>query len=342
MIVLPPNAAGIRTAAEHLLAGGVVGMPTETVYGLAADVWNEAAIARVFAAKDRPLFDPLIAHVDGPARAWTLWDPARVGAGARAVVERLVDALWPGPLTLVLPRRPAVPDLATSGLGTVAVRAPDHPVAIALIREVGRPLVAPSANRFGRISPTTAQAVVEELGDRVPYVLDGGPCRVGLESTVLAVEADGGCWLLRPGGVSVERLAELLGRAPSAATGDRVEAPGQLASHYAPSVPLRLVERAEGELGACGVLLASGSADRVRADGPVIVLSAAGDPGEGARRLFGALRELDAAGLPIVAERWPSPSGLGHAITDRLVRAAARRLDDAPRGTKGPGRGDVP
>ncbi|MCB9688754.1 MAG: threonylcarbamoyl-AMP synthase [Alphaproteobacteria bacterium] len=325
MIVLPPDESGIRIAADHLLAGGILGMPTETVYGLAAVVWRTDAIASVFAAKERPLFDPLIAHVVDVEQAWTVWDRDVLEAPAREAVERLTAALWPGPLTLVLPRREAVPDLATSGLPTAAVRSPDHPVARSLIAAVGEPLVAPSANRFGRVSPTTAEAVVAELGDRVPYVLDGGPCRVGLESTVLAIEPDGVPRLLRPGGVAAERVAELLGRPVRDGRGGAIEAPGQLASHYAPSVPLTLVDRAEGELGRVSALLASGSADRVRADGSVVVLSEGGDAAEAARRLFAALRELDGAGLPIVAERWPDRTGLGHAIADRLERAAARR-----------------
>lgn len=335
---------GITQAAEHLLAGGIVGMPTETVYGLAAVATDPVAVARVFAAKERPLFDPLIAHVrtTDPAEAVAVlvsldgFTPA-----GRAVLERLWNTFWPGPLTLVLPRSQAVPDLVTAGLGTVGVRMPAHPVADALITAVGIPLVAPSANRFGRISPTTAEMVVQELGDRVRYVLDGGPCRVGVESTVLAVGPDGDLRLLRPGGIPVEALIEVGGR-PVGAAGPTIEAPGQTASHYAPRAPLTLLpgpvatvgREALGAFDAVGLLVVSGevgpAVERLRTLGVGVVhaetLSASGDAVEAARRLFGALRALDDSGaVQLIAEPWTDRRGLGHAIADRLERAAAPR-----------------
>lgn len=348
MQVLPPTDAGIALAADHLRRGGVVGMPTETVYGLAAVAFDAAAIARVFAAKDRPLFDPLIAHVappDGPPldALRGVADPSALGPLARRRLEALA-ALWPGPLTLVLPKDPAIPDLATAGLPTVGVRMPAHPVAERLIRAVGAPLVAPSANRFGAISPTTAAAVVAELDGRVPMVLDGGPCAVGLESAVVALDPDGGARLLRPGGLSREVLERAIG-GPLSAGGDLREAPGQSASHYAPRKPLRLlpgpldevpdpVLRALGADGPVALLRvvgepAAGAARLARAGVEVVAaeaLAADGDLARAARRLFAALRELDAGPARVLlAEPAPHEHGLGHAIADRLRRAAAPR-----------------
>jgi len=294
-------------------------MPTETVYGLAADALDAAAVLRVFAAKGRPRFDPLIVHVDDVEQAWTVAVPS-----PRA--RRLAAACWPGPLTLVLPRRPCVPDVVTSGLDTVAVRCPDHPVARALIRGCGRPLAAPSANRFGRTSPTTAAHVREQLGDVVAVVLDGGPCRIGIESTVLV--PDPSPLILRPGGLPRERLAEILGEpvalAERTARGDHLAlpAPGLLASHYAPITPLTLKDAGAPWPDDGSALLSwrgAGLPARVRL---VEVLSPSGDLAEAAAYLFAALRRLDAGGAPrIVAELVPDHD-LGEGINDRLRRAA--------------------
>lgn len=319
-------------------------MPTETVYGLAAVATDPAAVARVFAAKERPLFDPLIVHVANG-------DPVLQLAGivsldgfsprGRRTLESLWDRFWPGPLTLVLPRTSRVPDLVTAGLDTVAVRMPRHPVAHALLVAVGIPLVAPSANRFGRISPTTAASVVAELGDRVRYVLDGGPCALGLESTIVAVDPDGGLRLLRPGGVPVEALVAVTGR-PVGAAGPGIEAPGQTPSHYAPRTPLVSMSGPIASAdtpgpagsGTVAVLVARGptapAVARLEALGLVVVraetLSATGDASEAARSLFATLRALDESGAErIIAEPWADRTGLGHAISDRLDRAAAPR-----------------
>ena len=309
----------IEHAAEVIRSGGLVGMPTETVYGLAANATDADAVLRIFAAKGRPQFDPLIVHVADPDQAWAV-------AHADPVARQLAAACWPGPLTLVLQRRSIIPDVVTSGLETVAVRCPDHPMARDLIRAAGCPLAAPSANRFGALSPTTADAVREQLGDRVDVVLDGGPCRVGVESTVLRTQPEP--VILRPGGVTREQLASVLGQAvPMAdratiADGLPAEAPGMLASHYAPRAPLRLRSgNAWPESASIGILAFRGQ-DLPAGAGPVEVLSASGDVREAAARLFAALRRLDAAGLSeIVAELVPDQD-LGPAINDRLRRAA--------------------
>ncbi len=317
-----PSPENLARAAAILRAGGLVGMPTETVYGLAASVADPLAIARVFAAKERPLFDPLIVHV---ARL----DPALVDlsaftAAGRRAVERLVALAWPGPLTLVLPRTAAVPDLAASGLATVAIRAPAHPVAQALIGLAG-PLVAPSANRFGRISPTAAEHVAQELGDRVDLTLDGGPCPIGVESTIVAVDPDGSVVLLRPGGMPVEAIVACTG--PLSPDRGPVRAPGGLPSHYAPERPVILGDFADftGEAGALAFSAERAAVAAARGLHPIATPSPTGDPTELATGLFAALRRLDASGcLAIAVEPVPSHDGLWHAIGDRLRRAAAR------------------
>lgn len=353
--VLAPSPENVARAAQVLRASGVVGMPTETVYGLAAIVFDEAALARVFAVKDRPTFDPLIVHVAlGPGSALDaldragLVDPTALGPLARARVEALAAAFWPGPLTLVLPKRSRVPDLATAGLGAVGVRAPAHPVARALIEAAGAPLAAPSANRFGRISPTTATAVVTELGERISLVLDGGPCAVGVESTVVRVAPSGELELLRPGGVPLESLetatgARALVRASGSSAGPQAS-PGALESHYAPRRPLTLLpglvsELAKTQVASLGLsglgvgLLAwsdAAAGERLAALGDcrveTLVLSPSGLLEEAARHLFSSLRALDERPVAaILAEPPPTSAGLGHAILDRLRRASAPR-----------------
>ncbi len=336
--------SAVRAAVEALRAGEPVALPTETVYGLAADARSPRAAARIFEAKERPSFDPLIVHL--PDLGWLERvayfadpdDPRREkmpssqwGSFARhqrETVKRLTGAFWPGPLTLVLPRRSEmIPDIVAAGLGTVAVRMSAHPVFAAVAAAFGGPLAAPSANRFGRISPTTGAHAREELRGRIPLVLDAGPTAHGVESTIVRPES--GCLqILRPGPVTAEQLAEfgnvihLSGQAKD----NRPEAPGMLESHYAPRTPLRLIDEGSGlptgHEPARGALLAW----RRRRPGFLAVetLSPAGNPREAAARLFAAMRRLDAAGADwIVAERVPT-DGLGAAIMDRLTRAAAR------------------
>lgn len=364
--ILPPTPEALREAARILLEGGVVAIPTETVYGLAGHLFDEGALARIFEAKERPTFDPLIVHVS--RFPWPgVVDWTRLDEAATAVVHRLAARFWPGPLTLVLPKDPRVPDLATSGLDTVGVRVPAHPVALALLEEVGVPLAAPSANRFGRISPTHAEHVAEELGGRIPLVLDGGPTPVGVESTIVAVGPGGRLTLLRPGGIPVEALEAALGSsvAPAAPAGEAsrpvVPAPGMLESHYAPGkrvvlLPAPFDTLPEAALaaslahgrhwGAPALLLQAGGPSRIALaqsrTGAVEVrsLSDAGEPADAARNLFATLRALDASPRTgwILAEPAAGSSGLGYAINDRLRRAAAPR-PPAPGAGEPPGSG---
>jgi len=308
---LAPDAAGLREAAAILARGGLVAFPTETVYGLGADAGDGKAVAGIYAAKGRPSFNPLIVHVPGPEEAERL---AEVPPQARA----LMVAFWPGPLTLVLPLRAGagLSPLVTAGLATVALRAPAHSLARALLGAVGRPLAAPSANPSGRVSPTTADHVLGGLGGRIDAVLDGGACEVGLESTILALDG-GGPRLLRAGGLPLEALEAALGERVALDTDPaRVAAPGQMASHYAPRGRLRL--------GA----LAPEAGEVMLGFGPVpgdLSLSEAGDLREAAAGLFGALHRLDAMGAERIAVAPIPERGLGRAINDRLRRAAAPR-----------------
>lgn len=313
-LILAADDAAIRRAAALLRAGELVAFPTETVYGLGALAAADAAVARVYAAKGRPAHNPLIIHVAELAAAREV---GRLDARA----ELLAHRFWPGPLTLVVPlaTNAAVSPLATAGLATVALRIPAHPVALALLREVAAPLVAPSANRSGRVSPTTAAHVAEELGGRVALILDGGPCRVGVESTVVDLAADGPR-LLRPGGVPREALETVLGPLELGRHDlNRPRAPGQLLAHYAPNLPLRL---AAATVAADEALLAFGS--DVPAGALVTRnLSPSGDLAEAAANLFAMLRELDASGARAIAVVAIPEAGLGAAINDRLRRAAA-------------------
>ena len=321
---LQEDEAGLARAAELLRAGALVAFGTETVYGLGADATSNAAVAAVFTAKGRPHFNPLICHYPDAAAAF-----AHVQASTAA--EALAARFWPGPLTLVLPRRVTCPValLAGAGLDTLAVRVPAHPVALRLLRAVGRPVAAPSANRSGEVSPTTAEHVLAGLDGRIAAVLDSGPCAVGVESTVLDLSA-GRPFLLRPGGVpldAVEALAGPVGRGitPAAAEAPRtLRSPGLLVSHYAPRLPVRLEAVAAG---ADEALLAFGPAPP--GAGAVFQLSAGGDVAEAAARLFAGLRWLDAEGARLglrgIAAMPVPDGGVGLAVNDRLQRAAAPR-----------------
>jgi L-threonylcarbamoyladenylate synthase len=334
--VLPGgDPAAIREAVAILRAGGLVAFPTETVYGLGADALDPAAVARIFAAKERPSFDPLIVHLADAAELGAYVDSADV---ADPRVARLAARFWPGPLTLVLRKRATVPGIVTAGLPTVGLRVPDHPVALALIRAAGMPIAAPSANRFGRVSPTRAGHVVRGLGSRVGLVLDGGPCRVGVESTVVLL-ADGRTALLRPGGLPAEAIEAEIGPLevlPPGAPGTAALAPGSSGAHYAPGATLQIVDpfgpgasrrlraRPGERLGLLATSAAGAEAARA-AGGPFAaeqVLAADGDPVTVAAHLFEALHDLDAAGVDrIVAQPVPAV-GVGRAVMDRLRRAA--------------------
>src|SRR5262249_23572448 len=305
----------IGRAAALLRTGRLLAFPTETVYGLGGDATNERAVAEIFAAKGRPRFNPLIVHVPGQAEAEAL---AVFDDRARRVTARF----WPGPLSLVLPRRTdcGLSLLASAGLDTVAIRAPAHKVAQALLRASGRPIAAPSANRSGRVSPTEAAHVVDELGDRVALVLDGGRSPVGLESTVLDLSGEASA-LPRPGGTVLEEWTDLLGPIAAPVPGTVPKSPGMLASHYAPSLPLRLeaVAAHPGE-----ALLAFGP-DAPPGFAEVLWLSRSGDLAEAAANLFSMLRRLDRPAFCGIAVMTIPEHSLGLALHDRLRRAAPPR-----------------
>jgi len=318
-----------RAAAVELLRkGDVVALPTETVYGLAADALNPIAVAKIFEVKERPRFDPLIVHL---ANREGLERIAELPAGDRQLILKLANKFWPGPFTMVLPKRAIVPDIVTAGLDTVAVRLSAHPVFAQIVGELDQPLAAPSANRFGRVSPTTAQHVLDELHGRIPLIVDAGSTEHGIESTIVAVR-DGRIAILRRGPITDEQLSEFADIVSVTVT-QGISAPGQLPSHYTPTTPLRLIDKAEAfspEKNKRVGLLAWSSAFRtsmpsqLEAFAAVRNLSNRGDLGEAAANLFHHLRELDALGLDlIVAERVPC-RGLGAAIMDRLERASHR------------------
>jgi L-threonylcarbamoyladenylate synthase len=315
----------ITRAVELLEKGELVALPTETVYGLAADAFNPIAVAKIFEAKDRPRFDPLIVHL--PDREW-LDRAAKVRGEGRQLIEKLTDRFWPGPLTIVLPKRKIVPDIVTAGLDTVAVRISSHPVFAQIIGAFGRPLAAPSANRFGRVSPTTSEHVRDELDGRIPLIVDDGPTAHGIESTIVAVR-DGKIHILRRGPVTTEQISEF-GKIDIADATGKVSAPGQLPTHYAPKTPLRLIEDAGSfspEENQRVGLLAWNSVELEKDFAVVRCLSDRQDLRQAAANLFRYLRELDQSDLDlIVAERVPL-RGLGAAIMDRLRRAAHRPLD---------------
>jgi L-threonylcarbamoyladenylate synthase len=315
----------IAKAADVLRAGGLVAFPTETVYGLGADAEDPAAVSRIFQVKGRPPSHPLIVHLGGAEHLddWVQDVPAT----ARLLAERF----WPGPLTLVLRRGPRVPLEATGGLQTVAVRVPDHPVALALLSAFGGGVTAPSANRFGQVSPTTADHVRAELGDAVDFVLDGGPCEVGVESTIVDVTGEIPS-ILRPGGVTREDLEAVLGYPPAVPSTSRVRVPGQHPSHYAPRARVVLVEPekviAEAQLAQelghqVGVFLPPALSDApVKAHAVVTVPASMAAY---ARELYGFLRELDQQGCDLIVASLPAEEGLGLAIANRLRRAAGPR-----------------
>ncbi len=316
--IRPATDQTIAEAAALIGAGALVAFPTETVYGLGADATTDGAVAAVFAAKDRPDFNPLIVHfTDAEAVSRMVVFDQRARALARA--------FWPGALTLVLPRRPGNPIslLASSGLDTLAVRVPDHPVGRALLEAAGRPIAAPSANRSGAVSPTTAGHVAASLGGRVGLILDGGPCRVGIESTVIDLTGAQPI-VLRPGGIASEAIEAEIGALATNETGARTQAgparsPGMIGRHYAPRTPLRLDAQTPrpGE-----ALLAFGPDAPTEGPGQVLNLSAAGDVEEAAANLFAMMRALDTAGATAIAVMAVPETGLGRAINDRLRRAA--------------------
>ena len=313
----------LTRAVELLRRGGVIALPTETVYGLAANAEDELAVRRVFAIKGRPATHPLIVHVAHARElsAWALHVPDEA--------HQLAEAFWPGPLTLVLPRSDRATDAVTGGQDTVAVRVPDHPVAQAVLEALGGGVAAPSANRFGRVSPTTVEHVREDLGEEVDLLLDGGPCGVGVESTIVDL-SQGEPAVLRPGGLGVEEVERVLGRRVPVRTSSTVRVSGSLASHYAPRAGVVLSE--PGDVASrVEVLRARGQ--RVGVLGPASLRLPSGverydvpeDPAGAARVLYTRLREADAQGHDVLVACLPRAEGLGLAVRDRLSRAAAPR-----------------
>jgi L-threonylcarbamoyladenylate synthase len=366
--IIPPTPEGIALAAEAIRREEVVGMPTETVYGLAGDARSLLALTRIFETKERPTFDPLIIHVGlhqvspssgglhGLEKAH-LVDTSKLSQTQKDQINLFIREFWPGPLTLILPKHADVPDLATSGLSTVAIRMPLHPVAQALISASQTCLAAPSANRFGRISPTSPEAVSEELGDRIDWILDGGPSQIGLESTILGMNDSGEWMIFRQGGTPQEQIEKALGMpvltrssfqtTPDAHAG--LQAPGMLASHYAPRKPLYLIHQRMVDLtpqslkeflgtlpplkpqDPIGLLVQAGDFDPVASHwgkitqhpGIIRILSPSGDLQESARHLFSEMRALDSSPAQILLAEFCYPShGLGHGIADRLRRAS--------------------
>lgn len=309
-------AASVRLLQE----GAAVALPTETVYGLAADAFNSEAVLKIFEAKERPRFDPLIVHLPGPD--W-LTRIAAIEDVNGALIMALARRFWPGPLTLIIPRTSIVPDVVTAGLDTVAVRISAHPVFAEILRSFGGPLAAPSANRFGRISPTAAAHVAAELDGRIPLIVDAGPTTHGLESTIVAVQ-NGAIEVLRPGPITMEQLREF-GDVRSALPAARLVAPGQLPSHYAPRTRLMVIDDLHSFHAPAGEQVGAlnwrgGEPERFAA---MRTLSAAGDLREAAANLFRCLRELDDAGVDLIVAESVPETGLGSAIMDRLRRAAA-------------------
>ena len=348
----------IKRAAEVLAGGGLVAFPTETVYGLGANVFNPVALAKIFEVKNRPYFDPLIVHISCMDMLEITADISQLDSTSRKRLAVLTEKLWPGPLTLVLPKRKTIPDLATSGLSTVAVRLPDHETARQLIALSGRPVAAPSANPFGYLSPTRAEHVADTLGDKIDMILDGGPSNVGVESTVLDV-CGGQPRILRPGGVPAETIEALIGPIVTGTTGGHagghagdlagdhvgdivggITSPGQLKSHYAPHALLSVYDseipgNLPGEPGSVLLFFDGASRDKwlstrktaLAGDGTeqkaaIVVLSETGSALEAAARLFETLHDLDRPDIKRIYARLAPENGLGTAINDRLRRAA--------------------
>ncbi len=312
----------LETAAEWLRQGTCIGIPTETVYGLAANALNAAAVARIFEVKNRPAFDPLIVHVTDVEAAEALV------IALPPLARRLMAYFWPGPLTILLPRKAIIPDLVTSGLPEVALRSPAHPMAQALLRALPFPLAAPSANPFGYVSPTTAQHVFDQLQNKIPYILDGGPCSVGVESTIIAIRNNSQATVYRLGGIPVEALEAVVGPVDVQLNeSSNPAAPGMLASHYAPRKPVyhTLFDNVKDFTGGRKIGLIAFGPQKPPAEVTIYLnLSPSGDLAEAAQQLFIALRQLDRADIDlIVAEPLPD-MGLGRAINDRLKRAAAK------------------
>jgi L-threonylcarbamoyladenylate synthase len=333
---LMKEADAILRAAEIIKKGGLVAFPTETVYGLGADAFNPLAVARIFEVKRRPYFDPLIVHVSDPA------DMKKLVIKIPSNAKKLIKRFWPGPLTVVLLKKEEVPDIVNAGLSTVAIRMPKHPMALNLIEHANCPIAAPSANPFGYLSPTTAEHVRDQLGDQIDFVLDGGPCEVGVESTIISF-SEGKPRLLRPGGVPLEEIESVIGRVQVTPSEEgRPSAPGMLPRHYAPRTPIILDwEEKKFDLNKSKKigLLAFQEAKKSIKFHHVEILSKKGDFREAAANLFAAIRRLDCLHLDLILAETVPEVGLGRAIMDRLRRASTHPKGPLPwrEGTEGRG-----
>lgn len=317
MIVLKDTHENIIKGAEIIRKGGLVAFPTETVYGLGADALNPAAVAGIFEAKQRPFFDPLIIHIADCA------DIDKITTGMDKKTYRLVERFWPGPLTVILPKSSSVPDIVTSGLESVAVRMPRHETALTLIKEAGTPIAAPSANRFSCLSPTTSRHVMEQLGNAVDMILDGGPCTVGIESTIIKITASG-IHLLRPGGIATEGIEDCIGEKIIVdAAGVKPEAPGQLDYHYSPAKPVVITDKIPLDDIKGGFLFFR----KPESDYPperTFILSEKGDLREAAANLFSHLHSLDSLDICRIYAQPVPEEGLGLGIMDRLKKASMK------------------
>lgn len=317
MTIYTSESMRVKEASERLRQGSIVAFPTETVYGLGADVFNVKAVAKIFEIKNRPHFDPLIVHISDMDMLNT------VAVNFSSVAEKAMKLFWPGPLTLIFEKNKNVPDLVTSGLPTVAVRMPSHPIALELIRQAKTPIAAPSANPFGYLSPTCAKHVEKQLGDRVDFILDGGECETGIESTILDLTV-GPPSILRLGGMDCEKIQELLGDVKIQLSSSQPKAPGQLESHYAPRTPITILtdDCLPSDAASSGLLVLTETQHDSRFKS-VEVLSSRGDLVEATSHFFSALHRLDQKSLTRIYAFSIPEVGLGRAMMDRLKRACA-------------------
>lgn len=319
-MIFNPTEENIQRAAEQIKHGNIVAFPTETVYGLGADCFNPIAVAKIFEAKQRPAFNPLIVHIN------SLTQLENIAEIHNDRILKLINSFWPGPLTVILPRKKSIPDIVTSGLDTVAIRMPRHKVALSLIHKAGVPIAAPSANMFGLLSPTTSAHVQNQLSGRVEFILDGGNAEIGLESTI--VDFSGGSLkILRPGGLTIEEIEKVAGKAEVEKNiNGKPNSPGQLQHHYAPSKPLFIIDDNAGEIikgKKAGAIFLSGNNTGIKFHAEKI-LSPEGDLREAAANFFRHLHELENSNVEIIAAEKIEERGLGIAIMDRLNRAAAK------------------
>ncbi len=313
---LSPTSNNIKISAKELKLGNLVAFPTETVYGLGADGLNPIAVSKIFETKKRPTFNPLILHINSMQMlnkiAWL----------EEKKIEKLLDKFWPGPLTIILPKKEIVPDIVTAGLETVAVRMPNNKIALQLIKELGNPIAAPSANSFGKLSPTTAEHVAKQLSEKVDIILDGGSCNVGVESTIVKITKDKN-YLLRPGGISVEELESVAGKFENLNNENKPDSPGQLKIHYAPEIPIyffdeeKIIENRYKNLG--GLFFRKSKLEKYFSS--IKILSQKGNLNEAAANVFSFLHEFENENVDMIFVEPIEYSGLGNAIMDRLSKA---------------------